>query len=194
MRENGREKLPVPRTVVEGKTPRLRTVWSFFNRDLRIQNAAFSAERYVAPGQCNPFVRLALLHGCGVVRSNLHAIRQISVLGELCRPQIAAASGEFRRADANRAHRVLVVERHVHGTARRECECRQRQRQNHLIHNPESLKSQTCISPPSRLRGGRPRRDCAFPARRDCRGRNLFARTSPGRLCGRATCRRPRAS
>ena len=194
-REIGRKELPVPRTVVEDETPRLRSVGAFFNHDPRIQNAALSTERHVAPDEnLLARARTRSAEKRGFMRGHLYAIRQISVLGELCRPQIAAAGREFRRADANRAHRVLVVERRVHGTARRECECRQRQRQNHPIHNPESLKSQTCISPPSRLRGGRPRRDCAFPARRDCRGRNLFARTPPGRLCGRATCRLLRAS
>ena len=114
-REIGREKLPVPRTVVEGKTPRLRAVGAFFNRDLRIQNAAFPAERNVAPDE-------NLLAGTGTrtaekrgfMRGHFYEIRQISVPGELRRPQIAAAGGEFRRADANRAQRVFAVERHVH--------------------------------------------------------------------------------
>ena len=128
-REVGRKKLPATRTVVEGKTPRLRAVGAFFNRDLRVQNAAFHAERHVAPDE-NLLARAGTraAEKYSFMRGHLYAVRQVSVLGELCRPQIAAASGEFRRADANRTQRVLVVERHVHRATRdnrRQSGCRE---------------------------------------------------------------------
>ena len=98
-REGSRDERPFPRAVCEGDPPGLGTVRPLVDRDGGVQHAAFAAERHVAPDERDRGVRLgAFAHG-GLVCTRRHAFRAVRAIGELSRPEVAAAGRERGRTD-----------------------------------------------------------------------------------------------